>query len=145
MAAWSRVAHPRLHGVKCVLRDGDGRLLLVRHTYGDRRAWELPGGGSRRGEDPAAAAQREAREELGVDIGAWRELGDVYGEWTGARLTLTCLEAPWPAGATLTLDPVEIADAAWWAPGALPEPLGEVTRAAASLVAHDGLRRHGPP
>src|SRR3712207_8104462 len=64
--AWASVARPSVRGVKCVLRAGDGRVLLVRHHYGDRSAWELPGGGAKRGESAADAAAREALEELGV-------------------------------------------------------------------------------
>jgi 8-oxo-dGTP pyrophosphatase MutT (NUDIX family) len=45
----------------------DGRLLLVRHTYGSA-LWELPGGNVRRGEDPPAALARELGEELGVEV-----------------------------------------------------------------------------
>lgn len=44
--------------------DGD-RVLLVRKTYGNR--WDIPGGYVDRGESPAAACQREIREELGLD------------------------------------------------------------------------------
>jgi 8-oxo-dGTP pyrophosphatase MutT (NUDIX family) len=134
IAAWSRVARPHLHGVKCVLRDADGRLLMVRHTYGDRRAWELPGGGVQRGEAPAAAARREAREELGVDVPEWRMVGAIDGTWTGARLHLDCLEATWPAAAQLDLDPVEIAEAAWFDPAALPRPIGVVTSGAMTAL-----------
>jgi ADP-ribose pyrophosphatase YjhB (NUDIX family) len=44
----------------------DGRLLLVRHSY--RRDWSTPGGFLRKGEQPADAAVREVREELGLDV-----------------------------------------------------------------------------
>ena len=44
--------------------DGD-RLLLVRKTYGNQ--WDIPGGYVDVGESPAAACQRELREELGID------------------------------------------------------------------------------
>lgn len=44
--------------------DGD-RILLVRKTYGDR--WDIPGGYVDHGESPAAACERELREELGLD------------------------------------------------------------------------------
>jgi 8-oxo-dGTP pyrophosphatase MutT (NUDIX family) len=55
-----------------ILRDGDA--LLVRHTYGDRR-WGWPGGLVRRGEEPAATARREIREELGFDLEDWAPIG----------------------------------------------------------------------
>ena len=43
----------------------DDRLLLVRKTYGNQR--DIPGGYVDVGESPAAACQRELREELGID------------------------------------------------------------------------------
>src|SRR4051794_21689216 len=104
ITAWSLLAAPRIRGVKCVLRDADGRVLFVRHTYGSRRSWELPGGGARRSEDAAEAARREAREELGVDVVEWRELGAVDTGRSRGRLELTLFEAAWPPGAVLDLD-----------------------------------------
>ena len=65
MRAWSLTTHPHLRGVKCVFRDAEGSVLWVRHTYGDRSVWELPGGAARRSESAPAAARREAHEELG--------------------------------------------------------------------------------
>jgi 8-oxo-dGTP pyrophosphatase MutT (NUDIX family) len=43
--------------------DGD-RVLLVRKTYGN--GWDIPGGYAEVGESPAAACQRELKEELGI-------------------------------------------------------------------------------
>ena len=40
--AWY-VVRPDVHGVKGILRDGD-RVPPVRHTYGDRGRWDVPGG-----------------------------------------------------------------------------------------------------
>lgn len=45
--------------------DADGRALLVHPTYKD--TWDIPGGYVERGESPAAACQREVREELSLD------------------------------------------------------------------------------
>ena len=54
-------------------RDDRDRVLFVRHTYGDRTPWEMPGGGLRRGEAPEAAVRREMREELGIELVELRE------------------------------------------------------------------------
>jgi 8-oxo-dGTP diphosphatase len=43
--------------------DGD-RILLVRKIYGN--GWDIPGGYAEVGESPAAACQRELKEELGI-------------------------------------------------------------------------------
>jgi 8-oxo-dGTP pyrophosphatase MutT (NUDIX family) len=48
--------------------DADGRLLLIRNSYGSSNLFVLPGGGIRPFEDPRAAARREVKEELGLEI-----------------------------------------------------------------------------
>lgn len=53
-------------GAMCFIERPDGGLLLVRHVY--RRRWGVPGGLLERGEDPADAAVREVREEVGLDV-----------------------------------------------------------------------------
>jgi 8-oxo-dGTP pyrophosphatase MutT (NUDIX family) len=63
----------RLRAVKAAIRSPDGKVLLVRHSYGSG-AWMLPGGLVRRREPFASAARREVREELGIDIEHWTEL-----------------------------------------------------------------------
>ncbi len=118
-----------------MLHDGAGRLLFVRHAYGDRRAWDLPGGGAHRGEEPLAAARREAREELGVDVADWRLLGVVHGTWGHKREALTVAEAAAPVGAPLRPDPVELAEVAWFAPARPPAPCAEQARDVLPLVA----------
>ncbi|MCC4242829.1 NUDIX domain-containing protein [Stappia indica] len=62
-------------GVRVAATDGQGRLLLVRHTY--LAGWYLPGGAVDAGETLAEAALRELREETGV-IGGEPVLFAVY-------------------------------------------------------------------
>jgi 8-oxo-dGTP diphosphatase len=52
------------------LVDLDGRVLLAQRPEGKPMAnlWEFPGGKLADGESPEAAAVRELREELGIDI-----------------------------------------------------------------------------
>ena len=62
-----RLLGPRTIGVRGVVFDGEGRVLVVRHTYG-QSWWHLPGGGVKRRESLAAACLRELREEVGVSV-----------------------------------------------------------------------------
>ncbi|MEA2251163.1 MAG: hypothetical protein QOC78_3467 [Solirubrobacteraceae bacterium] len=121
-----RVARPHTRGVKCVVREGDA-VLFVRHAYGDRRVWELPGGGVRRGEEPSVAAAREAREELGIVLADWRELGTVHARGYGKRTTLTCFEGR-PDGREIVLDEGELREARWCDLDRPPQPLGTDAR-----------------
>jgi 8-oxo-dGTP pyrophosphatase MutT (NUDIX family) len=62
--------------VACVIRDEDGRLLLVRHVEG---RWMLPGGAVDPGETPADAVRRECWEEAGVLVDPIRIAGVFSG------------------------------------------------------------------
>jgi 8-oxo-dGTP pyrophosphatase MutT (NUDIX family) len=111
---------PNKHGVKCLLVHGD-RILLVRHTYGDRR-WDVPGGALKRGEEPLAAAQREMREELAVQTGRWTPLGTVEGTFHHRRDTIHCFRGELD-GPAVELDLGELQTASWFDPADLPPNL----------------------
>ena len=133
LTVWSWLARPSTRGVKSLLRDPDGRALFVRHHYGNRRRWELPGGGAHGTEPLLEAVAREAWEELGADVPEWREVGSVVGHWYGQDEQLTGFTAPWPGG-PVRPDPVEIATARWFPLDAPPAPLGPSTVAALEIV-----------
>lgn len=59
-----------------VVRDDEGRILLVRHA--DSGLWVVPGGSMLPYEGPADAAVREMREETGLEVELVRVVG-VYG------------------------------------------------------------------
>jgi 8-oxo-dGTP pyrophosphatase MutT (NUDIX family) len=130
-----RVRRPHTRGVKCVVREGND-VVFVRHAYGDRRCWELPGGGIKRGEDPRQAAAREAREELGIDLAQWRALGAVEVRGYGKRTTMICFEGR-PAGRGLTLDQAEIEEARWFHVGDPPRRLGLDARVVLARLLRD--------
>jgi len=111
------VQRPVTVGVKCLITDGD-RVLLVRHTYGSR-AWDLPGGRSRRGEDPVATARREMQEELGLGDADWTPHGELRGRIYGRRDHIHVVRAA-VSSADLRVDPVEIEAVAWFARDRLP-------------------------
>ncbi|GIF72661.1 NUDIX domain-containing protein [Asanoa siamensis] len=68
---YRRIVKPTTFGVKAlIIHPSDaGRVLLVRHSYGNRSLWRLPGGGYRpTRETPEQAARRECMEELGLAL-----------------------------------------------------------------------------
>ncbi|WNB86686.1 NUDIX hydrolase [Cellulomonas sp. ATA003] len=66
MTEAEKFASPRV-AAGVLFRDDDGRVLLVKPSYKD--GWEIPGGYVETGESPRAAAIREVREELGIELG----------------------------------------------------------------------------
>ncbi|MDQ3849786.1 MAG: NUDIX hydrolase [Actinomycetota bacterium] len=136
LRAWWVVRRPRSSGVRCVLRLGDA-VLLVRHTYGDDR-WMLPGGRMRRGEPPAAAAEREMRDELGVACSGWRHLGCVPARRRyrrGSRDDEFRRHTTHYVEATVSAPDVrprrvELRDTGWFDPGTLPEDRADAVDAA---------------
>lgn len=123
-------------GVKCVLTHS-GRVLLVRHTYGSREVWHLPGGGVHRSETPAAAGAREIREELGLSDLALRELSTVSLRVIRKPVQLTCMHASLE-DPTVYPDPVEIAQACWFELDRLPRALGPEVRHLIYLLREQG-------
>lgn len=61
---------PEIEVATVAIDDGAGRILVARRPEGTHLAgfFELPGGKVRPGETPEAAAIREAREEVGVEV-----------------------------------------------------------------------------
>jgi ADP-ribose pyrophosphatase YjhB (NUDIX family) len=134
----------RGNGVKCALTHG-GRVLLVRHTYGRREVWYLPGGGVRRGEAPLRGAAREMQEELGLRDLDLREVAtfETRLERLAVRLTFARAEVADPA--LVHPNPVEIARAEWFALDAPPVPLGSEERYLMALLDRPSAAGEPPP
>lgn len=114
-----------LPSVAVILRDGDARILLVRHV--DHGQWALLGGAVDPGESPRAAAVRESREEVGLDVA----LGEIMGALGGHQYEMTYANGDRTAyvtvvfegrvaGGELAPDGVEVLEARWFAVADLP-------------------------
>jgi len=66
-----------LVGVKVLIYDTEGRILLHRHPSGE---WAIPGGLMELGESAEETGRREVEEETGLRVGELRLLGVISGE-----------------------------------------------------------------
>lgn len=59
----------------CIIKNSEGKILLIHRNTPKRTQWEIPGGKIEEGEDPRTAAIREAKEELGIEVEITEEIG----------------------------------------------------------------------
>ncbi len=78
---WWALTAPLTVGARAIVTDGDGRVCLVRHTYGERH-WYLPGGMVHRREQIFDAMCREIREETGIEVTAEPSKVPLLGVYT---------------------------------------------------------------
>ncbi len=123
---WRRLSRSTGEGVSVVGYDLDGRLLLVRHSYGPR-GWYFPGGGIRRGETPEQAARRELREETGCPVEKLDLMGVIEENISGAPHRGHVFAGV--VDAMPRADGREVIEARFFPTHSLPEPLGPQTRA----------------
>jgi ADP-ribose pyrophosphatase YjhB (NUDIX family) len=81
---WLQLVGGQVYGCTIIARDGNGHVLLVRHSYGSRQ-WAFPGGGMKPDEDVLAAATREFAEELRCGLIDPLHLGTLDKTFHGAR------------------------------------------------------------
>jgi 8-oxo-dGTP diphosphatase len=114
-----------LVGVTGIVRDSEGRVLLLRHRlWAKGRQWGLPTGFARRSESFEETVVREVREETGLTV----RVGRLARLTSGFRLRCeVAYEAEYVSG-DLTLDPMEILEARWCLPTELPQGLQESHR-----------------
>jgi ADP-ribose pyrophosphatase YjhB (NUDIX family) len=135
---WFVLRRPITFGVRGLVHDHrQNTVLLVRHTYVP--GWQLPGGGVEPGEAAADALGRELREEANVLLTAPPVLKSLHFNRNASRrdhVALYLVEN-FEIGAPKLPDR-EIAEAAFFALGALPDETSPATRRRLAEV-FDGL------
>lgn len=104
--------------VGCLVRDGAGRILLIRHH---RRGWEIPQGRVEEGENLVEAARREVLEETGATVEPG-PLAAVWSKLTPPAALIFNFLATWQEGTLTTSD--ESLEVGWFTP---EEALRQVT------------------
>ncbi|MFF8958985.1 NUDIX domain-containing protein [Streptomyces sp. NPDC014894] len=112
-------------GVTGVVRDGEGRVLLLKHRmWPEGRQWGMPSGYAVRGEEFGGTVVREVREETGLEVRAGRLL--VLN--SGFRLRMELVYEAELVGGTMEIDSFEILEAGWFSPDDLPDGLRDAHR-----------------
>jgi ADP-ribose pyrophosphatase YjhB (NUDIX family) len=108
--------HPKLVAGTLPIRAG--RVLLTRRAIEPARGlWTFPGGYVDWGEDLPAAARRETREEVELDV----ELGHLLGVYSyPAAPAIVVYLATVPAGAEPTANAHEVLEVAYFGPDEIP-------------------------
>ena len=125
-------------GVRGVALDGEGRVLLIRHTYLD--GWFFPGGGVESGEVAEEALAREMAEEGGVEPTAPPELVGVFSNAPGFRNDHVLLYRIIAWRPCPTANDGEIAEHGFFALDALPAGVSKGTRARLDEMFHGAPR-----
>ena len=76
-----------------IIRDDEGRLLLVHRNTTELVQWEIPGGKVEPGETHEEADVRESAEELAIDIDIVKHLGSASFAYDGKEWRYTWFEA----------------------------------------------------
>ena len=82
------IIRPITEGVRAVIVNNNGEVLLVQHTYA--KGWFLPGGGVKNSETLEEAIKRELREEVGITVNSSIEvLGEYENNYEYKQDTIT--------------------------------------------------------
>lgn len=115
-------------GVAALVRDDEGRILLLRHTYRLARPWGLPGGGLKPGETLEECLRRELREEIGMEVEI-EALLSAAAHFDRRLIDMIFACRPAPGNSLYTFRPnSEIAEARFFHPDALPQDLSKGMR-----------------
>lgn len=123
---WFRLRRGLTLGVRGLVRDAQGRVLLIRHTYGP--GWHFPGGGVERRESVEEALARELAEEAGIELSGKPHLFGVYSnedQFAGDHILLYIVQSYRQRDWRPTR---EIADARFFDASELPEATTGGTR-----------------
>jgi 8-oxo-dGTP pyrophosphatase MutT (NUDIX family) len=127
-------------GARCLLRDDQGRILLIRRR--DNGLWAVPAGGMELGETVRECAIREVYEETGLTpttltpiailSGADSTETNGWGHTYQFHMTVF-LATAWTGELVMRTD--ETTDAGWFHPDALPSPHTDIVATSMRLLA----------
>jgi ADP-ribose pyrophosphatase YjhB (NUDIX family) len=123
-----KIRKPRSLGVKALLTNPSGEILLVQTSY--ETYWALPGGGVDKYEHPADAIVRELREETRLDSSLIRsmQIGGIYTSAAQGKSDTIILYEIAVTGGGEVKPHAEVSAAGFFAPDDLPPGTSPATR-----------------
>ena len=122
----SRLVRGLTLGVRGMVVDEAGRVLLIQHTY--TPGWHMPGGGVERGETIEQALARELVEEAGIEMTGRPRLLSVHSNhviFPGDHVLVYRVDH-WRAVKATSRGEIHAVE--WFAPDALPDEITSGTR-----------------
>ncbi|MEM8635159.1 MAG: NUDIX domain-containing protein [Pseudomonadota bacterium] len=113
-------------GVRAIVENTDGKIVLVRHTY--TPGLYLPGGGVERDEPALTALERELVEEAGIELSAIAELIGIFSNHAIMRNDHVLLYKAQDWRSVPIVDRGEIAEVIWADPLSPPSDITPATR-----------------
>lgn len=105
------IFRPKTFGVQCLV-EHDGKLLMIRNSYGLKKSWAFPGGGIDKNETPEEATHRETREEVGIELSHLVSLGEYKNQSQYKKDTVYCFYGKAESN-YFKIDTDEILEARW--------------------------------
>ena len=124
--AWFKATRGLTLGVRGLVVDEQGRVLLIQHTY--TPGWHMPGGGVERGETIEEALARELVEEAGVEMVGRPRLLSIHSNhliFPGDHVLVYRVDH-WRAVKATSKGEIHAVE--WFAPDALPDEITKGTR-----------------
>ena len=133
--SWARLRRGMTFGVRAVVINAAGEILLLRHTYAP--GWQLPGGGVEVGETAEYALARELGEEAAITLLGRARLHGLFLNLHLARRDHVAVYVVTDFSAGQAMVPNrEIAELGFFAPGTLPADTTPATQRRLNEVLH---------
>jgi 8-oxo-dGTP diphosphatase len=131
-----RILNPSfMVGAMALIRDSQGRILILEHTYRRQVPWGLPGGWLKRAESPEAGLVREVFEETGLRVRIDSLLGAEFCGDGQLDLLFSC---------TVEVGSIHTSEETGQHTWCLPEHLPELLPNQVALLRKVGVLKLGP-